>query len=321
MPVNSGGGHATGSSLVGVVTVTYNSGAFLAEFVRSCSTQTGAHFMVYCIDNDSQDQTVEMLGAIADERFSTMFNRTNRGVAEANNQGIVEALRAGCEWVLLLNNDTSFGPGFFSTLLADCVRHGWRVIVPKIHYDIPAGHVWYAGGGFTAIKGYTGFHEGIGERDTGQYDGARTVEYSPTCAMLIHRSVFDEVGLMDESYFVYFDDTDFCWRLREHGVTIGYTSSTTLVHKVGGSTGGRNSPFTARITARNRLYFLRKHLGLWAAWLWTPVFLLYYVAQYGLRGNGACLRASFQGAFSYQRMSCREPPLPPGLGSDAKSGI
>jgi GT2 family glycosyltransferase len=232
------------------------------------------------------------LSTVSDPRWVVTLNPKNVGVAEGNNQGIVQALRDGCEWVILLNNDTTFEPGFLRLLIQACARNDWRVVVPKIHFDTPAGHLWYAGGGFNPRRGHTGFHAGLGERDHGQFNSETTVDYSPTCAMLIHRSVFHEVGVMDETYFVYFDDTDFCWRLRKAGVPIGYTATTCLVHKVGGSTGGTTSPFTAKITARNRLYFLHKHFGAATAFSWTPVFLLYYLVRYGLRWNIKCIAAT-----------------------------
>jgi GT2 family glycosyltransferase len=298
------------SPVIGVVTVTYNSAAFLDEFVRCCAMQSLADFKVYCIDNDSRDGTPPALRAISDPRWRITLNQANLGVAEGNNQGIIQALRDGCEWVLLLNNDTSFPAGFFRQLLDACIHSSWRVVVPKIHYDTPAGHIWYAGGGFNPRRGYTGFHTCKGERDNGQRDQLETTEYAPTCAMLVHRSVFEQVGLMDESYFVYFDDTDFCWRLRQAGIPIGYWPNVTLIHKVGGSTGGESSPFFARMTARNRLYYLRKHFGVWQAWGWTPVFLAYYVGRYLLRGwKPACFKASLDGTFSYRSLSPRIPPI------------
>jgi GT2 family glycosyltransferase len=128
--------------------------------------------------------------------------------------------------------------------------------------------------------------------------------------MLVHQSVFNDIGLMDEIYFVYFDDTDFCWRLKQAGIIIGYTPAISLVHKVGGSTGGTQSPFTARMTSRNRLYYLKKHFGMLSATLWMPVFLLYYLGQFMVKRNFACLKASFKGTFEYPQMIKREPRVP-----------
>jgi GT2 family glycosyltransferase len=296
---------------LGVVTVTYNSAAFLKEFLASCGTQTMTDFRVYCIDNQSTDGTPGILKAVRDERWRITFNAQNVGIAAGNNQGILQALSDGCEWVLLLNNDTSFSGEFFRQLIDVCAVRSWRAVVPKIHYDMPVGHIWYGGGGFSWWKGYTGFHKAIGMQDIGQCDAVCSVEYAPTCAMLVHRDIFRQTGLMDEAYFVYFDDTDFCWRLKKAGVKLGYYPGVTLVHRVGGSTGGSKSTFSARYIARNRLYFLRKHFGSLMAWMWTPAFMMFYVIRYLTRWwDYPCLKASLKGTFSYGSMKPKVPEIP-----------
>ena len=312
---------------IGAVTVTYNSARLLDDFLRSTDAQTHADWHTWLIDNASRDGTVEALRArsLDPARYTLVANRDNVGVAAGNNQGILLALEGRCDWVLLINNDTIFPARLFENLLGVATQRGWKVIVPKIHYDTPAGHIWYGGGGFDAGKGHTGFHSGIGDRDTGQFDAQATVEYSPTCCMLIHRSVFEDVGLMDESYFAYFDDTDFCWRLRQSGIAIGYAPEQTLVHKVGGSTGGTDSPFYARLTARNRLHFLRKHFGAMAPFRWLPVFLPYYVFRYLLKSwNPTAFSAAMAGTLAYRSMQEHTPALPSALrrapGSTANGG-
>jgi hypothetical protein len=299
------------TQLLGVVTVTYNSGAFLPEFVDSCSAQTHGAFNVYCIDNKSSDNTLSVLRESRDQRWRITINEENRGVAAGNNQGIMQALKDGCEWILLLNNDTRFDETFFETLITTSIAHGWLVAVPKIYYDRPAGSIWYGGGGFNRWKGFTGFHKEMGIQDVGQCDAPCTVQYAPTCAMLVHRDIFRQVGLMDETYFVYFDDTDFCWRLRIAGVSLGYCPDATIVHKVGGSTGGGKSAFSGFYISRNRMYFLRKHFGRVAAWVWAPVFISVYLVRYLTRWcDYSCLAASVKGTFSCGDMKPRVPMIP-----------
>lgn len=297
---------------VGIVTVTYNSGSFLQEFAESCAAQSGVKYTVYCVDNKSTDETVEMLKTIADDRWRLELNDANVGVSAGNNQGILQALSDDCDWIVLLNNDTRFEAMFLERLIEAAVQYGWKAVVPKIHYDTPAGCIWYAGGGFNRFKGFTGFHSCMGHVDRGQCDIAHTVDYAPTCAMLVHKDVFLRVGLMDEAYFVYFDDTDFCWRLKESGVLLGYCPEVKLIHKVGGSTGGAKSAFSAFFVSRNRIYFLRKHFGVFVACAWVPLFLSVYVFRY-IRGwwDYKCLVASIRGTFSSRKMKSTVP-TPPG---------
>lgn len=297
--------------LIGVVTVTYNSERYLPAFFASCWSQTVDRHRVYCIDNASTDGTVAALAKQTDPRLQVTLNSTNVGVAEGNNQGIVQALLDGCEWVLLLNNDTTFPPTLLRQLVEACETQRWQAVVPKMHFDAPAGAIWYGGGSFNPRRGHTGFHIGRGEPDRGQFDTPKRMDYAPTCCMLLHRSVFEKVGLMDETYFVYYDDTDYCWRMRQHGQALGYWPAATLVHKVGGSTGGVSSPFTVRITARNRLYFLRKHFGFWSPWLWLLVFLPYYAGRYLISSwHPAAFKASLSGSLAFGKMVPRVPSLP-----------
>jgi GT2 family glycosyltransferase len=319
--MSESGRSATIGGKIAVVTVTYNSALLLDDFLNSLKRQTYSSWHGYIIDNDSKDHTVDNLRArnLDPLKYSVIANRDNVGVAAGNNQGILQAFEAGCEWILLINNDTVFPAQLCRHLVDTAESHGWRVVVPKIHFKVPANAIWYGGGGFDPWKGHTGFHTGIGAADAGQYDLEKTVDYSPTCCMLIHRTVFEEIGLMDESYFAYFDDTDFCWRLRLAGIAIGYAPKYVLIHKVGSSTGGTESPFYARMTARNRLYFLKKHFGRTAPVRWLMVFLPYYVFRYVLKSwNPAAFRASLEGTLAYWTLKENTPKLPnprEGLGS------
>jgi GT2 family glycosyltransferase len=301
------------SGRLAVVTVTYNSAKYLADFDMSCRDQSLAEWRLYAIDNDSADDSAPVLRSYAekDPRYVLIANEENLGVAAGNNQGIFRALSDGFEWILLLNNDTRFESSVFSQLLASAIRNQWQVVVPRILYDEPANTVWYSGGGFDRWKGFTGYHSNIGTPRTESSSETATVEYAPTCAMLIHASVFKKIGFMDESYFVYFDDTDFCWRLKQRGVPIGYDPSIEIIHKVGGSTGGLLTPFTAHITSRNRLFYLRKHFGLPVAIAWLPVFLGFYVTRYAvLNWKPQCLKAALRGTMEFFSLESHVPTFP-----------
>ncbi|MBV9625973.1 MAG: glycosyltransferase family 2 protein, partial [Acidobacteria bacterium] len=210
---------------IGVVTVTYNSGPVIRDFMKSLATQSYRDFLLYVVDNASADETLSLVAEYPDARTVTIRNRANLGVAEGNNIGIRAALRDGCSAVLLLNNDTTFGPDVISRLEEGLRKYRCEMIVPKILYFEPADRIWSAGGSFSRLRGRSK-HSGFGKKDKGQLDQPRAVDYSPTCCMLIKREVFERIGIMDANYFLYFDDTDFCLRARRAGIRLVYCPDT-----------------------------------------------------------------------------------------------
>lgn len=257
---------------IGVVTVTYNSGGVLREFLRCTFKQTFTEFTVYAVDNGSTDETAVILKTEPDPRLRCILNADNVGVAEGNNQGIGAALEDGCSMVMLINNDTEFGPSLFSSLIEGLEEHGVEMCCPKMMYFDEPKRIWAAGGAFQPWLGYRINHLGGDKIDMGQYDRAKLVTYVPTCCVLIKREVFQAVGLMDQRYFVYFDDVDFMYRAMKKSVKLLYFPKAQLLHKVGHLTGREDSTFAARYCTRNRVYFMLQHFGLLRA---IPVLLAY----------------------------------------------
>ncbi len=264
---------------VGVVTVTYNSSEVLNEFLRSVSAQTYGDFLLYAIDNASRDNTVVQLEAWADARLRVIANAANIGVAAGNNQGIRAALAEGCDYVLFLNNDVEFGPDTFATLLAELDALDCDLVTPKILFADGA-HIWAAGSSFQPLKGYLGANTGEGERDNGQFEQPRLIRNAPTCCLLARSEVFQQVGFMDEKYFVYNDDADFLFRAWRAGLVMYYTPRARILHKVSALTGGSASDFTIRYNARGHVYFMLKNLGLLRCLLFLPALQLHMIWKF-----------------------------------------
>lgn len=250
------------ANLIGVVTVLFNSDDVLPGFFESLGRQQGVRFRLYVIDNSALNSGSKLSVSLArsyhiDARVH--FNNANLGVAKGNNQGIELALADGCTHVLLANNDIEFGADTLKLLQGALDNGGEQAAAPKIMYHDEPNRIWYGGGHINAWLMRTP-HHGIGEIDHGQYDAAGYVGYAPTCFMLFDAAVFQTVGQMDEQYFVYYDDTDFVWRMASFGVHICYVSNAVIFHKVSSSTGGSHSAFSVYYTNRNRIYFIRKHL-------------------------------------------------------------
>lgn len=254
---------------IGVVTVTFNSEGVIRPFMDSLLKQDYGDFRLYVVDNASSDETLRAVGEYRDSRIVVIANRENVGVAEGNNIGIRAALDDGCAEVLLLNNDTVFGPDLFTKLQDGLREHQCDMIVPKIlFYDEP-DKIWCAGGEFRHWRG-TARHFGFCEKDDGSFDQERRVDYCPTCCMLIKREVFERVGLMDANYFAYFDDTDFCLRAYRASLTMFYIPGAQLLHKVSSLIGSK-SETALRLLTRNHVYYVLKSYDLWKAAYYLPV--------------------------------------------------
>lgn len=267
------------SATVAVVTVTYNSGKVIDGFLRSLLTQDHADFILFVVDNASSDDTLTQIGQFHDLRIKVIANQDNRGIAEANNQGIVAGLSAGCEYILLINNDTEFGPGLIDSLLRGIDLHEADMAAPKIFFYDPPDVIWSAGGGLDKRRAYSGFHIGYGEKDHGQFDTPRYIDHAPACCLLIRKHVFERIGLMDKNYFTYVEDTDFCFRAKCAGMRLAYLPEAALRHKAHSLTGGMFSEFMMRYTTRNRVYFILKHLGFWRALYYIPGYQLHLLLQ------------------------------------------
>src|SRR5580698_945552 len=137
------------------------------------------------------------------------------------------------------------------------------MVVPLTFYADPPNMIWFAGGVFRTDFGNLPTHVGFREIDCGNYRTATQIEYAPTCCTLIRREVFDKIGLMDERYFVYLDDTDFMFRAWRAGLVTYYLPDVLLWHKVS-SLAGEDTPFSQRYLMRNRAFFIKKYSGRWS---------------------------------------------------------
>lgn len=263
------------SARIGLVTVLFNSASVLSGFFESLERQDYDEYWVFMLDNSLDDlsylKAQELIAHYNVKNISLIKNADNVGIAAGNNQGTKLALAMGCEYVLLLNNDIEFtDPALLRSMVDVAVAKNEKMIVPKIFY-FGGRQIWCAGGVIIKWKGSTR-HIGQDETDTGQYDVDTHTNYAPTCFMLIHNSVFESVGLMDERYFVYYDDADFIWRSNQKHFRIYYWAKGEVWHKVSTSTGGDFSPFSVYYLTRNRIYFIRKNLS----YFWQFVSLNYF---------------------------------------------
>jgi GT2 family glycosyltransferase len=258
---------------IGIVSITYNSANVLQNFLNCVWEQEYQNLILYVIDNASNDGTLDILEKEIDSRLRIIKNDSNLGVAKANNQGIKRAISDACDQILIINNDVEFSADLITQLLSVQNKNKCSLVTPKMMFFDKPSCIWYAGSWFVKNKGYLPIHRGMQEEDRGQYEEIVEVEYAPTCCLLAKKAIFHDIGLMDEKYFVYFDDTDFSYRVwKDKRHKMFYAPKAKLFHKVGSLTKSfqqtnqktyRGSFFIKQNT-RNHVYFLKKIGGLFA---------------------------------------------------------
>lgn len=240
---------------VSIVIVNFNGETYQNDCIHSLYEMDYKDFEIIVVDNASTDNSVACLKSEFPQ-VKVIENHINTGVVGGNNIGIRYSISSGSEYTLLLNNDIVVSRQLLSELISRASEK--TVVVPKIYYYEPSDLLWYAGGEFRWQKGDVR-HTGMLEKDKGQYDKEGITPYASTCCMLVHNTVFHNVGIMDENYFMYYDDADFCVRLQKSGISIRYVPSAVMWHKVSSSTGGEHSKLTTYYLNRNQLYYMKKY--------------------------------------------------------------
>jgi len=247
------------TTTIHLITVVYKSEAGLPAFLDSLQAQDMCNWRLYVIDNASPDASIDSIAARADPRIILHRNATNLGFAKAANQGLRVAAAEGGEFFLLINNDTAFGPDFLRRLLTVRAELGAEVIAPRIMRLENPELCWYAGGSLQDGWLFLNIHHHKHDPNAGPV--AMRVDFASGCCLGIDRNVLGQVGLLDESFFVYWEDTDFCMRLKTLGIPILYVSEPSLLHAGAASTGGEFSPAYMQLYYRSYMQLLRKHFG------------------------------------------------------------
>lgn len=195
----------------------------------------------------------------------------NRGFAAGNNVGIAYALKQGAEYVLLLNNDTIVDSEFLThTVSVGESDDRIGIVGPKI-YNLSGPDILQSVGGTMDLWTGRGRLLGAGERDHGQRDDVRDVDWVSGAAIMIKRVVLQSVGVLDERFFLTYEETDLCHRVKAQRFRITVAPQAKIWHKGGAST---HQPTAEFYLTKNRALFMRKN----ATWYQTWVFLLFYTA-------------------------------------------
>ncbi len=197
-----------------------------------------------------------------------IFNETNKGFAAANNQGILLAQKLNAAYFWLLNNDTVLESDSLNALIrfSELIKSENQqpgLIGSKVLFYNNQNTIQTIGGIFNPFTSRQ-YHKGHKEKDNGQYDHAEVkINYPYGASIFFDTNFLNEVGLMNEKYFLYFEELDWSVRAMRKGFESRFCFESRVFHKQGNATGKKmnktRSPFNTCLKSRNLLLFYTQH--------------------------------------------------------------
>ena len=247
------------------VLVNYKNAALTVRCLHALERGTVKPDLVYVIDNATCEESQKIFQG---ETFSIpvnfIWNKHNVGFAAANNQGVRAAQAEGFDgYVWLINNDTEPKETALEKLLQKAKESGSLIVDEKSNY--------IGGAGTTHAKlALVGRPQAPHGSDVPHFD------YIEGASFLISPECIKKVGLLSEDFFLYFEESDYCYRAKKAGFSLAWATESIVSHRIGSSTGSENAKgcvpfFIDCLMIRNRIHFAKRNgfpaVGIWAGFL------------------------------------------------------
>ena len=264
---------------VAVILINYNGIEDTVECIDSVK-KSNEPADIIVVDNSSRENQADKLQQTYDD-IVVLKSIKNCGFSGGNNIGIKYALEKGYMYIVLLNNDTIIAENMIEFLMREADEK--TITTPTMFYYSTPELVWYGGGQINRRTGNASHNTELSEVKKDPYN----VTFATGCCMLFHREIFNKIGLLDESYFMYCEDTEICLRAQNMGITIKYVPKAKLWHKISSSTGSDESAFSIYYMTRNRLYIIKNYKTYfnWTAFYYTMVSRYIRMWQYRIKGK------------------------------------
>ncbi|MEM8488862.1 MAG: glycosyltransferase family 2 protein [Bacteroidota bacterium] len=247
--------------LVSIVIVTWNGLSLLKQCLPSVVASGFHSFEIVLADNASTDDSAAWVQATYPD-VKIVQHPENWAFCKGNNEAIPHT---SGKYIVLLNNDVEVTPGWLDPLV-EVMENDKQVaaVQPKLLQYTARNTFEYAGGagghmdkyGYPFTRGRLFFSM---EGDTGQYDNACDIFWATGAAVMFRKSALDEVGLLDETFFMHMEEIDLCWRLKRAGYRIKVAPAS-MVYHIGGASLPQGNSKKTYLNFRNNLIMLYKNL-------------------------------------------------------------
>ncbi len=270
---------------ISIIIVSWNTSELLRQCLASLAENAPTvDFDVWVVDNASTDESARMVR----EEFPEVIlieNDQNVGFARANNQALQ---KSSSEYVLLLNPDTVIKPGSIDRLLAflennrDHGGAGPRVLNPDGSLQLSCypqptlSREFWRLFHLDAVWPY-----GVYDMSRWDQDEDRDVDVLMGACLMARRAVLEQVGLFDETYFVFSEEVDLCHRIRAAGKALSWVPAAEIIH-YGGQSTQQAAPEMFLNLYKGKLFYFRKHYGSWSAFFYKILLLMATLARLSL---------------------------------------
>jgi len=212
-----------------IIIINFNSQDSIIDCIKSIISYY-PKINIIIVDNASSDQSLRLINFLGYKHINIIKNNTNLGFAKAVNKGIKFALKQGAQEVLLLNPDTTVTSDFLEPLLSNKAE----IVGPVIKFRRQGDWVYDFGGKINFLLGRVNHFESLDPQAIFSQP-----DYLSGCCLLIRRKVLEKLGFLNEKYFLFFEDSDFCLRARKAGFKIALEPKSIIIHQL---SEGKNKP-------------------------------------------------------------------------------
>lgn len=285
---------------VSVIVPTYNSWRSLNNCLKSLVKQSLKPSEIIVVDNASPDETVKNVKKYF-KKVKIVGLKTNTGVTGGRNTGIKYASKSS-DYYFFFDHDMIADAKMLEELTKTAEESNEvGIVTPKIYYLSDKKRIWSAGTGINLITGQVLFRGGP---DRGQYNKIEEVAVAPA-ALLVRKSVMNQLKEFDKRYFAVYEDTDFCFRAKKLGFSVMYTPHALAYHDLSEDSSKESQRLLGRgyWVGRNRVLFMKDYSVNFALFcLFLPIFIIHYcklaLQMKNLSGWVNFLRGTWDGLFS-----------------------
>jgi GT2 family glycosyltransferase len=298
------------SKRLAIILVNWNSYELTNDTLQSLYQTSYQDYYIICVDNASTDESLNQLRKNHNNIIILTCDQ-NTGFTGGNNKGMQYAIEQGYTYTLLLNNDVAVERDFLEPLVGALdANENMGAVQPLIYFHHDRTLIWNAGTKFNQWLGITktiGYNKKDAQHTyRNQNQGfVNKIDWITGCAFMVRTEVLKKVGLLYDPFFIYYEDVDLSFRIKNAGYDLGYVPASVIYHIAGMSHKSTNktaegyvSPKVHYLNARNHIWLLKKYTNLLHAPTVIVYQSLYYLsvtAYFILRGRWQKIKALYKG--------------------------